>query len=167
MRHWLIISIAALFAAEHAGAQIERRPWPMVSIGSQVRVTVAERVVRSPTEPPSPSQQLRGIVRAIAPESLYLELSNARALVAIPRIAIQAVQRSAGPATRSESAMAAGTVGLVIGALFLPSYVPEPERRFGSSFRPYAAGAGIGFAAGALLGALRPYERWRGVWIPE
>jgi hypothetical protein len=150
-------------------AQLGRRPAPMVAVGTRVRVGVVEGVPQPfPHALYAPvAQTLQGTVHAIASETLYVDLSNAIGTVAIPRIAIESVEMSTGRPSRRVSVLDVGTAGAVLFALFMPSFVVHAERRFGSSDRAAAAGAGIGFVAGALLGALRPYERWRFAWIPE
>ena len=166
MRQLLLISVVVgLLDSGSAGAQSGRRASLMIGIGARVRIGVADTARR-----PSlawPAQRLQGTVRAIAPETLYLDLANVVGAVAIPREAIQGVAMSMGRPSRRESAMQLGTASAVLFALFMPSFVVQPERRFGSMERAAAASAGIGLGLGTLLGALRPYERWRTAWIPE
>jgi hypothetical protein len=163
------VMLASLVGPPALDAQSGRPAVRMIAVGTRVRVQVVEGVPQLLTQSPfaAASQRLQGTVRAIAPETLYIELSNARGTVAIPRLAIQRVEMSLGRPSRRVSAVEVGTAGAVLFALFMPSFVVAPERRFGSSDRAAAAGAGIGFGVGALFGALRPYERWRIAWIPE
>ena len=170
MRRFLLSAVlASLVNPTTVGAQSGRRAVPMIAVGTRVRVGVVEGVPQ--VFPQSPfaavAQRLQGTVHAIAPETLYVDLSNAVGTVAIPRVAIQRVEMTLGRPSRSVSAMQVGTISAVLFALVLPSFVVQPERRFGSSERAAAVGAGIGFGVGTLIGALRPYERWRSAWIPE
>ncbi|MFN2566439.1 MAG: hypothetical protein ABR499_15695 [Gemmatimonadaceae bacterium] len=170
MRRFLLgVTAASLVNTTSVGAQLGRRAVPMIGVGTRVRVEVVEGTPQ--VFPQSPfsavAQRLQGTVRAIAPETLYVALSNAAGTVAIPRVAIRRVEMSLGRPSRSASAMQVGTASAVLFALFMPSFVVQPERQFGSSERAAVVGAGIGFGMGALFGALRPYERWRLAWIPE
>jgi hypothetical protein len=170
MRRFLLGAMAvSLVNPTTVGAQLGRRAVPMVAVGTRVRVEVVESVpqVFPQSTSAAAAQRLQGTVRAIAPETLYVNLSNAVGTVAIPRVAIQRVGMSLGRPSRRVGAMEVGTAGAVLFALFMPAFVVQPERRFGSSERAAGVGAGIGFGVGALLGALRPYERWRIAWIPE
>lgn len=170
MRRFLISAmLASLVNPPSVGAQVGQRAVHMVDVGTRVRVEVVEGVPQGFPQSPSAAgaQRLQGTVHAIAPETLYVNLANAVGTVAIPRVAIRRVEMSLGRPSRSVSAMQVGTAGAFLFALFMPSFVVQPERRFGSSARATAAGAGIGFGVGTLIGALRPYERWRIAWIPE
>jgi hypothetical protein len=168
----IAVSMAALVASDLAG-QADTGRWRMVEIGSRVRVGVADRIPGVPDRTadglfPIFVQRLQGTVHAIAPETLYLGVSNAAGRVAIPRIMIERVEMSLGRPSRARSALEAGTVGAVALALLVPAYVVDPDSRwFRSSGRATAAGAVIGLGVGALLGFLRPFERWRVAWIPE
>ena len=169
----LAASLAALITPPDLGGQVDAARWPMVEIGTRVRVGVADRVPgvpdRMPNWPfPTSVQQLQGTVRAIAPDTLYIDLSNTVGSLAIPRVMIRGVAMSLGKPSRARSALEAGTVGAAILALLVPAYVVDPDSRwFGSSGRATTAGAVIGFSAGVLFGLIRPYERWRIAWIPE
>lgn len=172
-RWTLIASLASLIAVPDLSGQMAVDRWRMVEIGTRVRVGVADRVPGIPDRMPSSPfhasvQRLQGTVRAIAPDTLYVDLANTVGQVAIPRVMIQGVEMSLGRPSRARSALEAGTTGAVILALFLPSFVVDPGSRwFGSSGRATTAAAVIGFSTGALLGLIRPYERWRIAWIPE
>jgi hypothetical protein len=153
--------------------QADTARWPTVAIGSRVRVGVTDRIPglpdRTPNWPfPTAVQRLYGTVHAIAPETLYVSLSNTAGYVAIPRLMINQVAMSLGRPSRARSAVEAGTVGAALFALLVPAYVVDPDSRwFRSSGRATAAGAVLGLGAGLLLGSIFPYERWRIAWIPE
>lgn len=172
-RMLLTALLAALISPPDLGGQVDTARWPMVEIGTRIRVGVEDRIPgipdRMPNRPfPTSVQRLQGTVRAIAPDTLYIDLANTVGRLAIPRVMIQGVEMSLGRPSRSRSALEAGTVGAAILALLVPAYVVDPGSRwFGSSGRATAAGAVIGFSAGVLFGLIRPYERWRIAWIPE
>lgn len=172
-RMLLATALALLIMPPDLAGQVDAPRWPMVDIGTRIRVGVADRIPgvpdRIPNSPfPRSVQRLQGTVRAIGPDTLYLDLSNTPSRLAIPRVMIQGVEMSLGRPSRARSALEAATVGAAILALLVPAYVVDPGSRwFGSSGRATAAGAVIGFSAGTLFGLLRPYERWRIAWIPE
>jgi hypothetical protein len=155
------------------GRQIDERRWPMVGIGTRVKVGVVDRVPgvpdRMPNSPFATSvQRLQGTVRAIAAETLYVDLSNTTGRVAIPRVMIEGVEMSLGRTSRARSAFEAATAAGLLFALFLPSFVVDPDSRwFSSDGRAASAGAVIGLGVGTVFGFLWPYERWRIAWIPE
>lgn len=147
------------------GAQQFREPrFRMVQVGERVRIGVTDSIAQSPFA--SASQRLTGTVRGIAPDTLYLELSQAAGPTAIPRARIQGVAISLGRPSRTESAEELGVNGAVLLALLLP-WTGDEKRSTASRLRSAAVGAGVGFAAGALIGLVRPYERWRVAWLPE
>ena len=161
----LVAALASLTTAERSAAQSEAGTIQMVGVGMRVQVGVVEGPPQSSMA--APAQDLRGTVRAIVPETLYLDITSISRTVAIPRRSIESVRLSLGPLSRRDSAILDGMIGGAIVAVLLPSFVVQPERRFGSMDRATLAGAGIGFGAGALLGALRPIERWLVAWLPE
>ena len=180
MRRILVAtSLAALITPLDLGGQLDLGRqgdtvrWPMVEVGTRIRVGVADRVPgvpdRRPDWPfPTRVQRLQGTVRAIARDTLYIDLSNTVGRLAIPRVMIQGVAMSLGKPERARSALQAAAVGAAVLALFVPAFVVDPGSHwFGSAGRATAAGAGIGFSAGFLFGLIRPYERWRTAWIPE
>ena len=157
--------MTSLIGPSNAGAQPRAPTVYMVDIGARVRVDVTDRFAQSPFSPFA--QRVQGTVRAIAPDTLYLDLPNTVGTIAIPRIMIQAVATSLGKDSRRASALETGTIAAVIFALVLSSEPVQSERRFGSHWYAAAVGAGTGFGAGVLLATLRPYERWRSAWLPE
>jgi hypothetical protein len=166
--------LAAFVTTPELSGQVDERRWPMIQVGRRVRVGVADSapVVADRTPPnwpfPPAVQRVHGTVLAIAPETLYVELSNTTGRVAIPRVIIQGVEMSLGRFSRVRSAFDLGTAGAVMLALFLPSFVVDPDSRwFRSEGRATSASAVIGFSAGIVFGLLLPYERWRIAWIPE
>ena len=165
MRRLLLAALIVVFVGPtEAGAQLGARTVHMVDIGSRVRIGITEVATLSPLAPVA--QRVQGTVLAIAPDTLYLQVSNTPSTVAIPRIQIQGVETSLG-VSRWQSALQIGSYGAIIGALLLAADFAEPERRFGSDWYAAAVGAGAGFSGGAVIGALLPYEHWRIAWLPE
>jgi hypothetical protein len=159
----VVVAVMNLLIVSVAGAQLLRRP-RLIEVGDRVRIGIREDTSRSTF---LAGQQIHGIVHAIAPETLYLELPRPIGTVPIPRAAIQGVYVSTGTPSRAASALDFGSAGALLGGLFLPSFIPHAQQRFGSPARAVAASTGIGFGVSALIGALFPYEHWRVAWIPE
>jgi hypothetical protein len=159
----LVLLLARLFEPSALGAQLFPAPRVvMVDTGARVRIGVTERVRHSPRElRPEP---VEGIVRAIASDTLHLRLSTTGNAVAIPRGRIQGVEMSLGPPSRWASAGELGMSGAVLGVLVMTS-------SWGTRSRPVwqagVVGAAAGFGAGAVVGVVHPYERWRIAWLPE
>jgi hypothetical protein len=149
-----IIAIACLAMPVTAGAQGHESS--MVTEGIRVRVAVTDTVLRSPYARPGRLRRIVGTVRAIAPDTIRLEVSATDPPVAIPRILIYTVERSLGRG-REGSARDAALIGGGVGAVLMGFFDEKIQMAiFGS-----------GYAVGALVGAVRPYERWEHAWIPE
>lgn len=162
----LLVLTTCVCVSRNADAQLWSRTPTLVDIGTRVRVGLVDSAQqRSPFA--SPSRRLVGTVRAIAPETLYLDLPDGVSTLSIPRATIRGVRMSLGRPSRIASALDVGSGGAFLCALFLPGLYRHPERRFGPAWRPWVTSAAIGFGAGALVGAVHPYERWRIAWIPE
>lgn len=168
MRWFLLCTLlAGLIGESHLGAQIVARPDPAAPIdaGVRIRVSVSSPYRQSPFA--SRAQRLRGTVRAIASDTLYLELPNTIGLLAIPRAQIRALEVSLGEPSRWGSTLESGSVGAVIFMLrMLAAHQDRETRRFDEAWQAMAAGAGIGFSMGAYFGWRRPYERWRPARLP-
>jgi len=158
----VVVAVMNLSIVSVAGAQLRGTP-RLIEVGDRVRIGIRQDTSRSTFEI---AQEVRGLVHAIAPETLYLELPARIGTVPIPRAAIRGVSVSTGTPSRAASALDFGSAGALLG-LVLSSFIPHPEQRFGSSARAAGASIGIGFGVCALIGALSPYERWRVAWIPE
>ena len=128
----------------------------MVSVGNRVRVAVTDTVLPSPDTRPGRLRQVIGTVLGIAPDTIYLQPAPNDPPVAIPRILIYKVEASLG-SDRVGSAGDAALIGGGMGALLI-GFVREKLKM------PIFA---AGYALGALVGAVRPYERWKEAWIPE
>ena len=171
----LIVLLTALAspAGLHAQSYIEARRVRMVDTGVEVRIGVTLMERRSPIlivdgrVRSVVDHRLRGVVRRITPDSLYLEVSDSGAALAIPRALIQGVDLNLGR-SRRESALGVAVNLAVLGGLVMSSKLVDEDRtRYRSDLHAGALGAGVGFGAGAVLGFLFPYERWRTAWIPE
>ena len=118
-------------------------------------MTLTDTVLPSPDARPGQMTEVKGTVVEIAPDTIRLQVSPNDPIVAIPRILIYKVEMSLGRA-RAASASDAAFLGAGMSGLLI-AFVPEELRL------PVVA---TGFALGALVGALRPYEQWREAWIP-
>lgn len=128
----------------------------MVSVGSRVRLAVTDTVLTTPYARAGRLRQVIGTVLGIAPDTIRLQPSPNDPPVAIPRILIYTVEMSLGRG-RAGSAGDAALVGGGLGAVLM-GFLPEKLQM------PLFAS---GYVLGALVGAVRPYERWREAWIPE
>jgi len=166
-RTFIVAIVANLLIAASAGAQLLRFPKPrLIAIGDRVQIGIRDDA--SSHAPFAPvAEHIRGVVRAIAPDTLYLDLPSPLGAVAVPRATIRGVEVSTGTPSRAASAAEFGEAGALLGGLFLPSLIPHAQQRFGSSGRAVAASVGIGLGVSAIIGALVPYEHWRVAWIPE
>lgn len=137
--------------------------WRFVSPEDTAAVLLVDVSAEDAPEPGTrPAERLRGTVRRIAPDTLYLRTAG-DSVVAVPRIRILDVEQSLG-VSRLESARAAGATLAVIAGLVLLA-VDDSRADVGwVRAGTIIAGAGL---AGAAWGALRPWERTEPVWLPE
>lgn len=155
-----LLVVATLVATSRLNAQFV---YDAVRAGDRVRLRVASEVTRAPKY--LRTRAVAGTVRVIAPDTLYLEPSSTRQAV-VPRIFIQRVDVSEGPPSRRDSAGQMALVGALLG-LVVPPVLPKrtaPFLRWPDEGR--VVGVSVGLAAGALVGFLFPFERWRPAWIP-
>jgi hypothetical protein len=135
---------------------------PDVPLHTRVRVALPDSVGHAWPR----RQWLRGEVAAKAVDTLYLKLQGTGGTVAIPRTAIRHLHRSLGVPSRPESALRAAVGWGVLGAA-LGYATGWPDWNDGRSTRSAgdrtALGAAAGAAAGFVLGAIFPSERWRRV----
>ncbi|MFN2566438.1 MAG: hypothetical protein ABR499_15690 [Gemmatimonadaceae bacterium] len=110
-------AVACLLGPVTAGAQFttprDAAVDTTVETGARIRVSVASPFRQSPFS--SRVERLRGVVRVISSDTLYVDLPNVVGAVAIPRASIRRVEISLGPSRRA-SALQAGTIGAVISA---------------------------------------------------
>lgn len=172
----LIILLAVLACPTSLAAQAfgEARHVRMIDTGSEVRigvtlverrhpVSIIDRRVHSFVH-----HRVRGIVRRITPDSLYLGVVGSDSVVAFPRARIQGVDLNLGRSRRASASELALNLALLGGIIMSTRFVgEEPDRRYRTDWKGGAVGAGAGFGAGAVVGFLFPYDRWRMAWIPE
>lgn len=107
---------------------------------------------------------LRGRVAGLAPDTLYLAVTDSLGPLAIPRHLIQRLEYSRGVPSRGSSALVRGLQAGAAMALVLVLWNELDEGSDRTSAGTAAlVGGSVGFATGALIGALRPQERWRRV----
>jgi hypothetical protein len=99
----------------------------------------------------------------LAQDSLYLAVTDSVGPLAIPRRLIQRLDRSRGVPSRTTSALFRGARDGAAFALLMVLLNEMDEDPDLSTGEAALAGGGIGFALGAVVGALRPEERWRRV----
>jgi len=153
---WLSLGLLlVLCLMEPASAQ-----WPSeVAPGARVQVRLPEAEFQSGGRR---GHLIRGRVARLAQDSLYLAVTDSVGPLAIPRGLIQRLDISRG-VSRSTSAVIQG-LRLGLATALLAGLVNDDDS--GHSFGEAALiGGGVGFAFGAVLGAVRPEERWRRVRV--
>ena len=124
-----------------------------VSVGARVRVVLPDSLRATPFAPRE--RALIGTVVRLTDDTLVLQMTAADT-VRLHRAVIRQIAVSQG-AARGRSAMEqALSAGIAFGSA---AYLSTDRRRTGRSEGALGAAlAGVG--VGALLGTLRPYERW-------
>lgn len=142
--------VVALLAAGDVRAQgVERLP-----SGARVRVWIPDSLRQEPYMPRRRS--IIGTLARATPDTLWLHVAGPDTL-RLPRVSM-AVEVSRG-ASRTRSAVEHGLVmGIALGLIFYAAADDDAESR-----REAVQKGGIAAAIGAVIGAWRPYERWRGV----
>jgi hypothetical protein len=140
---------------------------PEVGAGARVQVRLPEAEFQPRAHR---GQLLRGRVVRLAQDSLYLAVTDSVGPLAIPRSLIERLEYSRGVPSRPTSALIQGLRTGVAAALVV-GLVNELDDDSNLSFGEAAlVGGGIGVAIGAVVGAIRPEERWRrvrlGVVVP-
>lgn len=139
---------------------------PEVAAGARVQVRLPE----AEFQPKARGQLLRGRVVRLAQDSLYLAVTDSVGPLAIPRSLIERLEYSRGVPSRPTSALIQGlrtgvAYALVVG--LVNELYDDSDLSFGEAA---LLGGGIGVAIGAVVGAIRPEERWRrvrlGVSVP-
>jgi hypothetical protein len=134
--------------------------WPAnVAPGARVRVRLPEVQYQ---EAIPRGHLLRGRVSALAPDTLYLAITDSVGPLAIPRPLIQRLDLSRGVPSRGANALRQGVIS---GALWALAFAVFSETDNGRHDTGDAAllGGGVGFVTGAIMGALFPRERWKKV----
>ena len=161
----LIVLLAAL------GFGDSNAQWPAnVAPGARVRVRLPE-VQYQETTPRG--HLLRGRVTALTPDTLYLAITDSVGPLALPRPLIQRLDLSRGVPSRGASALRQGVITgalLALTSVLLNEADENPADAGEAAYYiddnlGYLVGVGIGFATGAILGAIFPRERWKKVRI--
>ena len=155
-RAWLVLFLTCSPAA-HARAQ-----WPPEIVpGARVQARLPEAQFQPSARR---GHLLRGRVAGLATDTLYLAVTDSVGPLAIPRHLIERLERSRGVPSRASSALLRGLQAGAAMALVLVLWNELEEGSDRTSTGTAAlVGGGVGFATGALVGALRPQERWRRV----
>lgn len=154
-RAWTLIFVATVASVgliRTAAAQAPEEP----SVGNRIRVKLPDSLRVAPFWRRELSVTGR-LVRA-TPDTLVLHVGGANPL-AVSRTSVTELSVSEG-SSRARSALSNGFwSGLSMAAL---RYAIESDARDQDNRRIAIAG-GAGFALGALVGALSPFEHWRKV----
>ena len=154
---WLLLAFLLLpWGHRRAHAQ-----WPPeVALGVRVQVRLPEAEFQPLGRR---GHLLRGRIVQLAQDSLYLAVTDSMGPLAIPRRLIQRLDRSRGVPSRTTSALLRGARDGAAFALLMVLLNEMDEDPDLSAGEAALAGGGVGFALGAVVGALRPEERWRRV----
>jgi len=151
--------VATLFLLAWSGPVAAQ--WPAeLRPGRRIQVRVLEREAQIMMGPRG--QDLRGTLAGLAPDTLYLRITDSLGTLAIPRRLVRRLQISRGVPSRMESA---ARMGLQMGAVYALLALIIPDDNNGSLTRSEAVlvSGGVGLAGGAIVGALFPVERWKGM----
>ena len=134
--------------------------WPAEIVpGTRVRVQLPERQYQFGG---SRGHLLRGRVTALSPDTLYLAVTDSIGPLAIPRRFIDKLALSRGVPSRAGSALKRGLVSGAGYALLLAGIAGLDDDPGGWDAGDAAlVGGAVGFATGAIFGAIYPRERWK------
>jgi hypothetical protein len=136
--------------------------WPAtVESGARARVRLPEVQYQ---ETVRRGHLLRGRVIALTPDTLYLAITDSVGPLAIPRPLIQRLDLSRGVPSRGANALRQGLISGALNALVLV-LINEVGTSEWDTGEAALIGGGIGFATGAIFGAIFPRERWKSVRI--
>jgi hypothetical protein len=158
IRHLLVALLAsAMGAVADLAAQ-----WPAaVTSGSRVQVRLPEAQYQIDSHR---GHLIRGRISALAPDTLYLAVTDSVGPLAIPRPLLQRIDISKGVPSRGMSALIRGVVSgaaSALGALIVFGINDDPDG-IDSGDAALVAG-GVGLVLGSVFGALYPRERWKRV----
>jgi hypothetical protein len=156
---WLASILVALQAATTLSAQ-----WPAsITPGTRVRVRLPEVQYQADSRR---GLLLRGRVTALAPDTLYLAVTDSLGPLAVPRTLVEHLDISRGVPSRATSALRRGLLAGAGTALLLVLFNEMEDASDRTSTGTAAlVGAGVGVSFGALFGALYPRERWASVRV--
>jgi hypothetical protein len=133
--------------------------WPAeIAAGARVQVRLPEAQYQTD---PRRGHLIRGRVRALTRDTLYVAVTDSLGPLAVPRTVIQHIDLSRGVPSRGASALRRGILSGVFSALTLVLFNKIDNRS--DTGEAALVGGGVGFAFGAVLGALYPRERWKSV----
>jgi hypothetical protein len=105
---------------------------------------------------------------ALAPDTLYLALTDSLGPLAIPRSLIQRVDISRGVPSRGVSALQRGVLSGVTSALAaLVAFATNDEPDGINAGTAALVWGGVGVVGGSVFGALYPRERWKRVRLGQ
>jgi hypothetical protein len=103
-------------------------------------------------------------VTALAPDTLYLAVTDSLGPLAVPRALVDHLDLSRGVPSRATSALRRGLLagaGTALLLVLVHEMADASDRT--STGKAALVGAGVGVSFGALTGALYPRERWASV----
>jgi hypothetical protein len=104
---------------------------------------------------------LRGRVTGLAPDTLYLAITDSLGPLAVPRSLIQRLDLSRGVPSRGASALRQGVISGALTALMVALLNESDDGSSWDTGEAALIGGGIGFGTGAMFGAIFPRERWK------
>lgn len=138
--------------------------WPAeIAPGTRVQVRLPETQYQFGG---SRGHLLRGRVTALSPDTLYLAVTDSIGPLAIPRLLVDKLAFSRGVPSRAGSALKRGLLSGALSALLLWGFAKldnDPD----DAGEALLVGGGVGFATGAIFGALYPRERWKSLDMVE
>jgi len=149
------ILLAVLFLPQSGSVAAQ---WsPSLREGARVKVRLPEKEFQFMG---ARGQDLRGTVARLAPDTLYLRISDSLSLAAIPRTLIGRLDLSKGVPSRASSAARTGIRWGILYALLFALYDSGESTSLSNTERT-VIGGGIGLSIGAVFGAIYPVERWK------
>jgi hypothetical protein len=155
------LGVALLLSAMSAATNLTAQ-WPAdLAPGVRVRARLPEAQYQVDG---SRGHLVRGRIMALAPDTLYLAVTDSLGTLAIPRSLIQRVDISRGIPSRGLSALQRGVLSGVTSALAaLIAFGINDEPDGIDSQTAALVWGGVGLVGGSVFGALYPRERWKRV----
>jgi hypothetical protein len=159
------LGVALLLSAISAATNLTAQ-WPAeLAPGARVRARLPEAQYQVDG---SRGHLVRGRIMALAPDTLYLAVTDSLGPLAIPRSLIQRIDISRGLPSRGLSALQRGVLSGVtsaLAALIAFGINDEPD---GIDAQTAAlVWGGVGAVGGSVFGALYPRERWKRVQLGQ
>jgi hypothetical protein len=137
--------------------------WPdRLTPGTRIRVRLPEVQYQ---ETVRRGHLIRGRVTALAPDTLYVAVTDSVGPLAVPRSLIRHLDLSRGVPSRGSNALRQGIIQGAVSALTLVLLLELDDRQYDTG-EAALVGGGVGFGIGAIFGALFPRERWKSLRIP-